>query len=45
MSYGIKLSDLFGTPKLIFKKPLLGGYATPEGIFRVEPESDPIIGS
>jgi hypothetical protein len=45
MSYGVKLSELFGTPKLLFKKALPGGCATPEGIFRVEPESDATISS
>jgi hypothetical protein len=30
------MSDLFGTPKLLSKKQMVGGYAVPEGIFRIE---------
>jgi len=30
------MSDLFGTPKLLSKKQMVGGYAIPEGIFRIE---------
>ena len=45
MSYCIKMSDLFGTPKLLFKKQLPGGYAVPEGIFRIEPPEDTQIQS
>lgn len=39
MSYTVKMSDLFGTPKLLSKKQMPGGYAIPEGIFRIEATS------
>jgi hypothetical protein len=36
LSYTVRMSDLFGTPKLLSKKQMVGGYAVPEGIFRIE---------
>lgn len=30
------MSDLLGMPKLLSKKQMIGGYAIPEGIFRIE---------
>lgn len=36
LSYTMRMSDLFGTPKLLSKKQMVGGYAVPEGIFRIE---------
>ncbi len=36
LSYTVRMSDLFGTPKLLSKKQMVGGYAIPEGIFRIE---------
>jgi len=36
LSYTVRMSDLFGTPKLLSKRQMVGGYAVPEGIFRIE---------